>query len=159
MSKNDCANNGCIFLENLLCSNVFSSTTRSKPAKARGSPDVGDAWGAAGCSYKLAPIFRSSITAMGDHFTKGPMLDHDTNGKPLYILTYGNSLRLIHLLSVCTCTQLPVSGWQFLFVLPYISSMEINGTQKEILDCSESSFGFSCKILLKTQMNFWAKRV
>ena len=101
------------------------------------------------------PSLEAALQRWGTISPKAPCLTTmDTNGKPLYILTYGNPLRLIHLLSACACTQLPLSGWQFIFVLAYVSNMEINGTQKEILDWPKSSFAFSCKILLKIQMNF-----
>lgn len=58
------------------------------------------------------PSLEAALQRWGTISPKAPCLTTmDTNGKPLYILTYGNPVRLIHLLFVCACTQLSLSGW------------------------------------------------
>lgn len=64
------------FLKNIVCLNIFSSTTRSKPTKARGRPDAGHKRGTVGSRHKLATLFRSCTTTMGDHLPEGPLPDH-----------------------------------------------------------------------------------
>lgn len=53
------------------------------------------------------PSLEAALQRWGTISPKAPCLTTmDTNGKPLYILTYGNSLRLLHL----PRTQRPLSG-------------------------------------------------
>lgn len=55
---------------------TISSTAGSKPAKARRSSDVGNAWGAVGRGHKLAALPGSRPAAMGDHLTKSSLPNH-----------------------------------------------------------------------------------
>lgn len=58
------------------------------------------------------PSLEAALQRWGTISPKAPCLTTmDTNGKPLYILTYGNPVRLIHLLFVCASTQLSLPGW------------------------------------------------
>lgn len=72
------------------------------------------------------PSLEAALQRWGTISPKAPCLTTmDTNGKPLYILTYGNPIRLVFL--VCLHTHLPLSEWLVYVCTAFISGPEING--------------------------------
>lgn len=78
------------------------------------------------------PSLEAALQRWGTISPKAPCLTTmDTNGKPLYILTYGNS-RSPFACGSCRHTAATCCGW-LIFVLPSVSRAEVSGFWKEVL--------------------------
>lgn len=94
----DCANRDVFFLKTLSVRMYLVQQPDPNQPKPEGAQMLAMRGEQLGVVTNWPPSLEAALQRWGTISPKAPCLTTmDTNGKPLYILTYGNSLRLLHL--------------------------------------------------------------